>query len=74
MPFETDLDDRGRITIYQPFRRLFRGNRVLQILTPHGILLRPVPDELPARGRLPHALVASGEEEAWHEVKRERRR
>ncbi|HLE46737.1 MAG TPA: hypothetical protein VI818_00455 [Candidatus Thermoplasmatota archaeon] len=67
MPITTDLDDRGRITIHQPFRRIFR-QRVVQILTPHGLLLRPVPDTLPDRGRLPAALTASGDPEALLEA------
>lgn len=61
------MDRRGRITIRRPFRRLFK-RRVVQILTPHGVLLRPVPDELPDRGKLPSALTASGEDEALEEV------
>ncbi|MFQ6013348.1 MAG: hypothetical protein ACE5LS_06865 [Thermoplasmata archaeon] len=63
------LDKRGRLTIRRPFRRLL-GDRVVQILTPHGVLLRPVPDTLPDRGKLPEALEASGEEEAALEAGR----
>ena len=61
------LDRRGRVTIRHEYRRIFR-ERVVQILTPHGLLLRPVPDTLPDRGRLPPALTASGEEEAEREA------
>lgn len=67
MSAEAQLDDRGRITIHQAYRRLFR-ERVLQILTPHGVLLRPVPDTLLDRGRLPAALVAEGETQAMEEL------
>jgi hypothetical protein len=59
----THLDDRGRLTIRRAYRRIL-GARVVQILTPHGVLLRPVPDTLPDRGRLPPALTMQGEEEA----------
>lgn len=69
---EIILDDRGRITIPQPYRRLFR-QRVVAILTPHGILLRPVPDTLPDRGKLPPALEASGDEAAYEEIEEETR-
>jgi hypothetical protein len=63
------LDKRGRITIRRRYREIL-GDRVVQILTPHGVLLRPVPDTLPDRGDLPEALAASGEEEAESEAGR----
>lgn len=63
----TRLDDRGRLTIRRAYRRILR-DRVVQILTPHGVLLRPVPDTLPDRGRLPRALAATGEREAEREA------
>ncbi len=63
----TRLDPRGRLTIRRAYRRILR-ERVVQILTPHGVLLRPVPDTLPDAGRLPPALRASGEEEAEREA------
>lgn len=63
------LDDRGRITIQREFRRFLAG-RVVQILTPHGVLLRPVPDSLPADRRLPSAVQASGEDAARDEADR----
>ncbi len=63
MEATTRLDERGRLTIRRAYRKILR-NRVVQILTPHGVLLRPVPDSLPDRGRLPPALRASGEEDA----------
>jgi len=71
MPMEaaTRLDRRGRLTIRRAYRRILR-DRVVQILTPHGVLLRPVPDTLLDRGRLPPALAASGEEEAEEEAGR----
>lgn len=63
------LDARGRLTIQAKYRRLLRGRRVVQILTPHGVLLRPVPDTLPDGGKLPPALAASGEEAARREAR-----
>lgn len=65
----TNLDDRGRITIERSLRS-YLGDRVVQVLTPHGVLLRPVPDLLPDRGRLPDALKASGEQAAAEEAGR----
>lgn len=62
------LDDRGRITIKREFRKHL-GDRVVQILTPHGVLLHPVPDHLEGEG-LPDALTASGEETALEEAGR----
>jgi hypothetical protein len=61
------LDERGRLTIRHEFRKIL-GDRVVQILTPHGILLRPVPDRLPDKGRLPPALRATGEDVANEEA------
>ena len=63
----TRLDDRGRLTIHRAYRKVLR-DRVVQILTPHGVLLRPVPDTLPDRGKRPEALTASGEEDAQREA------
>lgn len=63
------LDDRGRITIRREYRDRL-GRRVVQILTPHGVLLRPVSDELQADGELPDALTASGEQDALGEAGR----
>lgn len=62
MTAEASLDQRGRITIHREYRRIFR-QRVVQILTPRGILLRPVPETLPNRGKLPPVLtdVSGGE-------------
>lgn len=65
----TPLDDRGRVTIRREFREHL-GDRVVQILTPHGILLRPVPDQLAPRKGLPDAWTASGEEEGLSEAGR----
>lgn len=65
----TRLDRRGRITVRAEYRRIL-GNRVVQILTPHGVLLRPVPDRLPDRARLPPALRARGDNEAEREAGR----
>ena len=67
MKAATHLDERGRLTIRRAYRKVLR-DRVVQILTPHGVLLRPVPDTLPDRGRLPPALTEVGEEEAEHEA------
>jgi len=69
MEATTRLDPRGRLTIRRAYRRILH-DRVIQILTPHGVLLRPVPDTLPDRGRLPLALLASGEEPASDEASR----
>ena len=63
----TRLDERGRLTIRRAYRKVLR-DRVVQILTPHGVPLRPVPDTLPDRGKLPDALAASGEEDAQREA------
>lgn len=65
----TPIDERGRVTIRSDFRRFFRG-RVVQIMTPHGLLFRPVPDTLPDGGKLPAALSASGEDAARREARR----
>ena len=67
MKATTRLDDRGRLTIRRAYRKVLR-DRVIQILTPDGVLLRPVPDRLPDRGKLPPALTEAGEEEAEREV------
>ncbi len=69
MEATTHLDRRGRLTIRRAYRRIL-GDRVVQILTPHGVLLRPVPDRLLDRRRLPAALKATGEEEAADEAGR----
>ncbi len=63
MEATSHLDERGRLTIDPAYRKVLRG-RVVQILTPHGVLLRPVADTLPDRGRVPAALRATGEAEA----------
>lgn len=65
----TSLDDRGRITIDRALRPHL-GERVVQVLTPHGVLLRPVPDVLPDEGRVPSALRATGEKAAAAEAGR----
>ncbi len=67
MKATTRLDKRGRLTIRRAYREILR-DRVVQILTPHGVLLRPVPDTLPDRGRLPPALTEIGEKEAKREA------
>ncbi len=61
------LDDRGRITIERPLRPHL-GKRVIQVLTPHGVLLRPVQDTLQTKGKSPDALSASGEDAAAAEA------
>lgn len=62
----TPLDDRGRLTVRPEYRRIL-GRRVVQIMTPHGLLLRPVRGAL-AKRRLPPALAASGEDAGLDEV------
>lgn len=62
----THLDDRGRVTIKKSYRDRL-GERVVQILTPHGVLLRPVPDRL-AGDDLPDAATATGEDAALEEA------
>ena len=69
MTLPTRLDERGRLTIRRAYRKILR-DRVVQILTPHGVLLRPVPDTLPDRGKRPPALTEMGEEEAEREAGR----
>lgn len=61
------LDNRGRITIERPLRPHL-GKRVVQVLTPHGVLLRPVEDTIRSKGKLPDALSASGEQAAAAEA------
>ena len=63
------LDARGRVVIERSFRK-YLGGRVVQILTPHGVLLRPVPDLLASKGKRPAALTASGEDAALAEAGR----
>lgn len=69
MESASHLDDRGRITIERPLRPHL-GRRVVQVLTPHGVLLRPVSDTLTAKGKVPDALRASGEKAAAAEAGR----
>lgn len=40
------LDDRGRITIERQLRKFLKGDRIVQVATPHGVLLRPAQDPL----------------------------
>ena len=61
----TPLDDRGRVTIHPSFRSHL-GGWVVQVLTPHGVLLRPV-DRLDT-SKLPPALRASGEDVGLEEA------
>lgn len=56
----TPLDDRGRFTVEPRYRKML-GRRVIQIWTPHGLLLRPVTGRIPA-GSLPPALSISGDD------------
>ena len=53
------LDERGRFTVDPKFRK-FLGRRVIQVLTPDGILLVPVKGKLP-RGTLPASLSIDGD-------------
>jgi hypothetical protein len=64
-----NLDDHGRITIDRALRPHL-GGRLVQILTPRGVLLRPVADTLLGKDRLPSALRASGEQAAADEAGR----
>lgn len=66
VPPDAAMDDRGRVTIRREFRPRL-GRRFVQILTPHGLLLRPVPDHLEGATGL-DALRASGEDEAAAEA------
>jgi len=59
------LDDRGRVTVRREYRSHL-GDRVVQVLTPHGVLLRPL-GHLDTT-KLPPALQASGEDAALEEV------
>ena len=54
------LDDRGRFTVEPRWRKML-GPRVVQIWTPHGLLLRPVRGKL-AAGALPSSLQIEGDE------------
>lgn len=67
MAGDSRLDDRGRITIRPEFRDTL-GDRIVQILTPRGVLLRRQADRLTYPNRLPSALEASGEDQARKEL------
>ena len=56
----TPLDDRGRFTVDPRYRKML-GRRIIQIWTPHGLLLRPVSGRVPP-GTLPPALSVNGDE------------
>jgi hypothetical protein len=60
------LDDRGRVTIQREYR-VFVGSHVIQVLTPHGVLLRPAKGVVDP-SKLPPALRASGEDEGLSEA------
>lgn len=60
------LDDRGRLTIRREYRERL-GGRVVQILTPRGVLVAPVGGKLVFPKGF-DALTASGESEAEREV------
>lgn len=53
------LDDRGRFTVDPRFRK-FLGKRIVQIWTPHGLLLRPISGRLKP-GDLPPSLSIDGD-------------
>lgn len=59
------IDDRGRVTVRREFRAHL-GDRIVQVLTPHGVLLRPV-GRLDT-SKLPPALQATGEDAARDEA------
>ena len=65
MPMDR-LDAEGRITIAQPFRGFLAG-RLVQVRTPRGLLLRPIPDRLQEED-LPPASEATGEDAAADET------
>ncbi|MHB1260736.1 MAG: hypothetical protein ACYC2H_03370 [Thermoplasmatota archaeon] len=67
MDHQTTLDDRGRITINPAFRKSL-GRRIIQVLLPDGVLLRPAARRLTHPERLPSAAGATGEDEALREV------
>jgi DNA-binding transcriptional regulator/RsmH inhibitor MraZ len=67
MDHQTTLDERGRITIHPDFRDHL-GNRIVQVLLPEGVLLRPAARRLSNAHRLPRAAHATGEDEALREV------
>jgi hypothetical protein len=62
----TPLDDRGRVTILREYRG-FVGPSVVQVLTPHGVLLRPAKGKVDP-SKLPPALRATGEDEGLAEA------
>lgn len=66
MDHETTLDDRGRLTIHPRFRRLL-GRRVVQVMTPRGLLVRPRATRIRHAERLPPAIEATGEDQALRE-------
>jgi hypothetical protein len=55
----TPIDDRGRFTLKSEYRKIL-GGRIVQVLTPDGVLLLPVPKDLPA-GSLPPSLDIDGD-------------
>lgn len=67
MDHRTTLDDRGRITIHPEFRKHL-GKRIVQVLTPHGVLLRRQADKLSHPERLPPAIRATGDDQALREL------
>lgn len=62
------IDDRGRFSVDPRFRKML-GARVVQIWTPHGILLRPVRGKL-SKAPLPAALEADGDALYWDDEAR----
>lgn len=60
------MDNQGRVTIRPEYRDRL-GDRFVQILTPRGVLLRPIPDQLGQDDDSPDALSASGEQYALDE-------
>jgi hypothetical protein len=55
----TPLDDRGRFTLKPEFRKHV-GSRIVQVLTPDGILIMPVRRKL-LPGTLPPSLSLDGD-------------
>ena len=66
MPQTLRFDARGRITLPAHLRKHLT-DEVVAILTPHGVVLHPIPETIPDDA-LPPASEASGEEAALEEV------
>lgn len=67
------LDDRGRITIERNLRKFIEGQRLVQVATPEGILLRPAVDTIrlgpDAASSVREAAMAAAMEEIDEELR-----